>query len=144
VRYFTLAWWLTPDESAAAEYARHLSAIRDRLPPDLLATQESVSLHDSRLRELAVSPVAATARLVLESHRGDERLILSYSGVEAFESAANPDVGLRGPHGYGDFGYDEVDVLPGGSFEHRMLFSSGIELRVVFAGLQLRRESGTP
>lgn len=144
VRYFTLAWWcgteLEDGPDPGAEYARHLETIRDRLPADLLATQESVSLHDSRLRTLVVTPASGTVQLALESHDGAERFILAYRGVELFESTADPAVGLGGPYGYGDFGYDEVDVLPNGAFEHRMLFSSGIELRVVFAGFELRRE----
>jgi hypothetical protein len=142
MRYFTLAWWCGEGERGGPrfEYELHLEFIRDRLPPDLLATQQTVSLHDARLRTLVVAPSVATVRLTLESHDGNEQFTLSYSGVELFESAADPAVGLRGPHGYGDFGYDEVDVLPNGTFEHRMLFSSGIELRVVFVGFELRRE----
>jgi hypothetical protein len=147
VRYFTLAWWCgtQPEDGsdAGAEYARHLAAIRHRLPPDLLATQESVSLHDTRLREWVVLPADGTTRLVLDSHAGDERFTLTYTGVERVESTADPAVGLRGPHGYGDFGYDEVEVLPTGAFEHRMVFSSGVELCVVFGGFGLRRERRT-
>jgi hypothetical protein len=147
VRYFTLAWWCgtQADDGSdpGAEYARHLEAIRHRLPPDLLATQESVSLHDARLREWVVLSAAGTARLVLDSHAGDERFTLTYTGVERVESTADPAVGLQGPHGYGDFGYDEVEVLPAGAFEHRMVFASGVELCVVFGGFSLRREGQT-
>jgi hypothetical protein len=145
VRYFTLAWWCGtgPDDGSdpGAEYARHLAVIRHRLPPDLLASQESVTLHDARLRQWVVLPAAGIARLVLDSHAGDERFTLTYSEVERFESTADPAVGLRGPHGYGDFGYDEVEVLPTGAFEHGMVFSSGVELCVVFGGFKLQRES---
>ena len=77
---------------------------------------------------------------MLDSPVGDERFTLTYTGVERVESTADPAVGLRGPHGYGDFGYDEVEVLPTGAFEHRMVFSSGVELCVVFGGFGLRRE----
>jgi hypothetical protein len=62
-----------------------------------------------------------------------------YSGVEHFESEADPKVGLRGPSGYGDLGYYEIDVLPEGRFEHRLLFSTGIELRVIFRGFGLQQ-----
>ena len=142
-----MAWWCGAGPAdggdPAADYARHLAAVRDRLPPALVATQEAVSLHDARLREWVVRPADATARLVLDGRAGDERFTLTYTGVEQVESAADPAVGLRGPHGYGEFGYDEVAVLPTGVFEHRMLFSSGIELCVVFGGFDLRRESRT-
>ena len=99
------------------------------------------SLHDARLRQLVVLPTGADTRLVLDSYAGDERFTLTYSGVERVESTADPGAGLGGPHGYGDLGYDEVDVLPSGAFEHRLLFSSGIELAVVFRRFALRRES---
>ena len=55
MRFFTMAWWCgvqTGDGGdPSAAYAAHMAAIRDQLPPDLLATEESVSLHDTRLRE---------------------------------------------------------------------------------------------
>lgn len=141
MRFFTMAWWFggqTGDAGdAAADYAAHLAAIRNRLPPDLLATQESVSLHDARLRELRL--VDGTLTLGLDSHAGDERLTLTYTGVERFESTSDPEVGLGGPAGYGDLGYHEVSVLPDGAFEHRLLFSTGIELVVVFRGFRLQR-----
>jgi hypothetical protein len=57
---------------------------------------------------------------------------IEYGGVTALESSADPAVGLAGPHGYGDLGYDEFDVVSEGHFEHRMLFSTGIELIVRF------------
>ena len=143
MRYFTLSWWRGMQsgegDDPVAGYAAHLAPIRDLLPPDLLATEESVSLHDARLRELCFLTAESSLLLVLSSYAGDETLKLSYSGVERFESRADPDVGLRGPFGYGDLGYCEVNVMTGGAFEHRLLFSSGIELVVVFGGFRLHR-----
>jgi hypothetical protein len=138
-----MAWWCgvqTGDGGdPAVEYARHLAAIRDRLPPDLLATEESVSLHDTRLRELQLLVSEQSLSMGLDSYAGDERLTLVYSGVERFESSADPKVGLGGPAGYGDLGYCEVDVLRGAAFEHRLLFSTGVELVVMFRGFRLHR-----
>ncbi len=143
MRYFTMAWWGgvegVGNVDPTTAYAAHLAAIRNRLPADLLATEEGASLHDTRLRELRLLAAKGTLLLGLDSYAGDERLNLLYQGVETFESVADPDFGLRGPSGYGDLGYCEVDVLPGGLFEHRLLFSSGIELAVVFCGFQLQR-----
>lgn len=136
-----MAWWCgTQTDDAGdplAAYAAHLAAVRDHLPPDLLATEESVSLHDTRLRELRLADGSLLLRL--DSYAGDERLTLTYTGVERFESAADPKVCLGGPAGYGDLGYCEVDALPGGTFEHRLLFSTGIELAVVFRGFRLQQ-----
>jgi len=138
-----MEWWrgtqIADAGDPSAEYARHLSTIRDLLPSDLLVLQESISLHDSRLRGLMMRPALARLRLRLESYAADERFDLEYSGVESLESTADPRVGLNGPHGYGDLGYDEVGVLSNGAFEHRILFSSGIELAIAFRGFEFRR-----
>ena len=98
MRFFTMAWWCGCQTGEAGEpsaaYAGHLATLRHRLPPDQLATEESVSLHDSRLRELRLLPTEATLSLELDSYAGDERFTLTYTGVERFESAADPEVGL--------------------------------------------------
>jgi hypothetical protein len=142
VRFFTASWWCGAQNDKngdpTAGYATHLETIRDRLSPDLLATEESISLHDTRLRDLRLRIPESTLSLILDSYAGDEQFYLLYSGVERFESVADPEIGLGGPFGYGDLGYCEVDILPCGAFEHRLLFSSGIELVVVFRGFRLQ------
>jgi hypothetical protein len=147
VQFFTLDWWrglqIAIDGDPATEYAAHLATIRDRLPPDLLAIEESFSLHDARLRSLRLFTAERSLSLALSNYAGDERITLHYSGVERFESNADPEFGLGGPFGYGDLGYCEVDVLPSGAFEHRILFSSGIELAVAFRGFRLERAANT-
>ena len=55
-------------------------------------------------------------------------------------TGSDPEKGLPGPHGYGDLGYDEVDVLEPGLFEHRMLFSTGITLSIHHREFHLRFE----
>ncbi len=141
MKFFTMDWWCDVQRGDVSDpsvpYGAHLAAIRDRLPPDLLATEESVSLHDARLRDLRF----AERSLVLgfDDHDADERLTLTYLDVERFGSTSDPEVGLGGPGGYGDLGYCEMDVLPTGAFEHRLLFSTGIEFSVVFRGFRLHR-----
>jgi hypothetical protein len=141
MRFFTMSWWCATQTGDAggpsAAYAAHFATIRDRLPPQLLATAESVPLHDARLRGLRLAN--DTLVLELDTFVGDERLTLTYTDVTRFESSADPEVGLGGPAGYGDLGYCEVDALPDGAFEHRLLFSTGIELAVVFRGFRLHR-----
>src|SRR5262245_37522695 len=98
-----MAWWSACQTGHAsdppAEYVAHLASVRDRLPPDLLATAESVSLADARRRELHLLSAEATLTLCLESYSGDERFRLTYSGVPRFQSTAVPEVGLGGPAG---------------------------------------------
>ncbi len=143
MRFFTMSWWCGNQHlertDPVAAYMVHLAAIKHRLPPDLLATQEEVSLHDTRLRHLRFDSSSGLLIIELESYSGDERLGLIYEDVESFESLADPAVGLLGPAGYGDLGYCEVDVQTDGVYEHRMLFSTGIELMVVFRRFRLKR-----
>lgn len=144
MRFFTMAWWCGCQTGYAgdafADYAAHLAAIRNRLPADLLALQESVSLHDGRLRELDYSPATGAIRMLIDGDDGAgglRRLNLSYRDVTFFRSFADPDEGLPGPQGFGDLGYDEVDVAENGEIVHRILFSSGIEFVVQFTGFEL-------
>jgi hypothetical protein len=144
MRFFTMAWWCGVQEGLAenpsADYFAHLAALRDRTPPERLPTLNALlalALHDTNLRQLRLDSAAGTLHIELESYGGEDRFTLAYSGVERLVSEADPSVGLGGPHGYGDLGYDEVDLEPGGAFVHRMLFSSGIELAVAFRGFEL-------
>jgi hypothetical protein len=72
---------------------------------------------------------------------GFRRFTLRYSDVSLFRSTADPKTGLGGPHGYGDWGYDEAAVIGPGRFQHSILFSSGIEFIIEFADLNLRTEA---
>ncbi len=145
MRFFTLEWWRGIQSGDFAkdpfeEYHAYLAIIRDRLPPGLVALQETVSLHDGRLRVLDLSPSNATLVLEVDGDDGSgglRRFTLRYRGVSSFRSIADPAIGLRGPHGYGDWGYDEADVTEAGQLEHRILFSSGIEFVVQFQDFEL-------
>ena len=122
------------------DFRAHLATIRDRLPVDLLALQESVSLHDANVREINFNTDSKQLEFRLDGDDGKGGLrhfSLRYEGVVSFQSTADPDIGLPGPHGYGDLGYDEADVTDEGYFEHRLLFSTGIEFRVVFRGFTM-------
>jgi hypothetical protein len=139
-----MAWWRGESDENAVDpiesFRAHLASIRDRLPSGLLALQESVSLHDGRLRQLDLSIPTATLTLRVDgydSQGGHRRFVLNYTGVTDFRSTADPMIGLRGPHGYGHLGYDEADVTESGEFEHRILFSTGIEFRVRFTGFEV-------
>jgi hypothetical protein len=146
MRFFTMAWWRGVqeglDENPSADYWAHLDALRGRVPPERLPALDALlalALHDSELRHLRLEPAAATLHILLENrYRGGERFTLAYSGVEQFSSEPDPQDGFS-EHGYGDLGYDEVDLSPTGAFVHRMLFSSGIELAVVFRAIELLR-----
>jgi hypothetical protein len=123
---------------ALKEYQRYLDSVFATLPLELQRFTSKVSLHDARMRHLRLA--AGLLKLKLdgsgyqEETRSyfDRRFDLTYGGVDSLTSTADPDTGLPGPHGYGDLGYDEIEVLANGRYEHRMLFSTGIELHVQF------------
>lgn len=144
MKFFTMDWWRgvsqLSDDGPSADFRAHLAAIRDKLPAGLLALQESVSLHDSHVRRMQYDHKASTLDIMLDGEAdkgGLRRFHLHYKDVVLIETTSDPEVGLPGPHGYGDLGYDEADITADGQLEHRMLFSSGIEMRVVFAEFEL-------
>jgi len=144
MRFFTMDWWRgvsqLSDDAPSADSRAHLATIRDKLPAGLLALQESVSLHDSHIRRMRYDHNASTLDVMLDGEDdkcGARRFNLRYKDIVSIETTSDPEVGLPGPHGYGNLGYDEADITPDGQLEHRMLFSSGIEMRIVFADFEL-------
>ena len=142
MKFFTLDWWIANDGDPFPAYAAHVASIARLLPADLLrlAQDQTCWLHDSRLRELTFD--AGTGDLTLRFDTPDgqggftRRLDLQYRRVEGFKSVADPKKGLLGPHGYGDLGYDEIDVA-GSALVHRLLFSTGIEFEIQFRDFSL-------
>ena len=141
MKYYTIDWWSgeTADgQNHFDEYRKYLDRILDELPPDHQRLASELSLHDSRLLKLSADVAARTLILELDGYGFDpsskayfgRRFLLKYSHVEAIETTANPEKGLPGPHGYGDLGYNEIEVVTPGLYEHRMLFSLGIEMKV--------------
>jgi len=150
MRYFTLDGWIKDQDldadspansGAVGEYQSYLVSVMDRLPEDFVRMLQTVCIHDARLRELDVD--ASAGRVTLRLDAGDitmregRNVKLHYLAVRRVLSTSDPEKGLPGPHGYGDLGNDEVEVLGGGEYEHRILFSSGIELAIRFRDFRL-------
>ena len=151
MKYFTIQWWSGDVEdqmSAFRAYDAYLADAKRELLPELSRLLEEICLHDSQLRRLHIVPEKKELFIDLDGCVRDEgrqsyhalKIGLTYLGVESFESLADPGLGLAGPHGYGDLGYDEIEVLRPGLFQHRMLFSTGIEFSVTFTGFRLNHE----
>lgn len=146
MKFFTFHGWSglqTPEATACADpgraYREHLSRIRERLPADLLRLEEDVSIHDARVDRLTLDPADALLTLELrgdDGKGGPRRFSLEYSGVRRFDSLTHKNRSLPGPGGYGDLGCWEIDLVRDG-FEHRLLFSSGIEIHIEFKGFRL-------
>jgi hypothetical protein len=143
VRYFTMDWWNGDDHTdPVPAYRLHFEAIRKSLPEGLIQLHETVSLHDGRLRRLYVDLTAGIIHIDLDTDdgRGGLRKVqLHYVGVTEFSSTAEHEKGLSGPRGYGDLGYEEVDIVDG-SLVHRMLFSGNIEMEIRFHSFVLTYE----
>ena len=139
MKYMTLKWWQGHCEGdAVTEYREYYEDVKDLLPAGARQLEETVSIHDGKLLRLDADVAAGTLVIVLDGfdwrHRSsplpDRTITLKYSGVTWLRSVADPKSGLQGPHGYGDLGYWEFEAHGDGLFEHRMLFSTGIELHV--------------
>jgi hypothetical protein len=130
MKYMTIAWWNSlqkrdrqPD-TALADYRAYFEKIAAQLPPEFPKFFKSRQLHDAKFRGLAIDVAKKTAQLTLLA---DQSLVLIYEGLSDFKINYPPGQGLRAEEEFGDLGYDEVEVK-GTAFEHRLLFSTGIEL----------------
>lgn len=144
MKFYTMAWWHGVQQfdlsDPTADYKAHLALIRDKLPSDLLRLQDSFSLHDARIQHIEFEHATKTLAILLngDDGRGNAlKIKLQYEGVVSFRSIVDPIGGLPGPYGYGDVGYDEVDLVAENQFKHCMLCSTGIELQVVFQDFHL-------
>jgi len=152
VKYFSIAYWSTydPADDTERRYKSYVQSIRPQLPGPLQVFTGAggpVSLNDTRLHRVSVNLEKRRAEIELRGEIKDGSkpqpntsewsivacgIILRYEGVVAFSSRSDPEIGLAGPHGYGDHGFDEVELLAENLYEHRMLFSSGIEIAMRF------------
>lgn len=146
MRFFTIERWMGQDDTdwPLDAYQAHLDRIRSQIPGWF--AEPTFSLHHSRLRRLQIDPhrrillleVDDASRLTAhnpgpQSGRSwyeSGRARLRFLDLEMFESTADPESGLPGPHGYGDWAYEEIDVVHGGLLKLSVLFSSGIEIRM--------------
>jgi hypothetical protein len=150
MKFFTIDWWIGLQDFANDDplprFRKHLETIRERLPSGLLALQETVSLHDANLRLIDYSAQENSLILILDGVDGTgglRQFTLRYYEVASFRTSADSERGLPGPYGYGDLGYDEPDITPDGKIEHRLLFSSGIELQMIFRNFELEWKDAT-
>lgn len=123
------------------QYIEHYKNIKEQLPESLTFLAEKISLHDATLWNIYHEVKANILTIELDCYdkqkRTDHHVRLIYKDVQSFHSVSDPNKGLTGPGGYGDLGYDEIDMTADGTFEHRILFSTGIELQIRFLGFEL-------
>jgi len=147
MKYFTIEDWMgdqdldaarSPSWDASEEYSKYLDSVDHLIPAEFRSLQDSVYLHDSNLHELRIDLPSGTLEMLFHACDRQQHACavrIQYAGVTLFESTSDPEKSLPGPGGYGDFGYEEIEVIGAARFEHRILFSSGIELLIRFAQL---------
>ena len=158
MKYFTIANWQDYDREnrVEKEYRSYIDAIRPNLPADLRLlcdfspgwSVSRISLNDGGIVEISVSFDDRSVDIIIDGdahddeahYTGPRRHFLRYRDVVSFRSTTDPSGSLAGPGGYGDHGYNEIELHAEGMFEHRMLFSSGIEIAVVFRQFSLTFE----
>lgn len=127
MKYFTMERWIANQDLDSAHdpreplraYRAYLDSVYEQLPKDFRRMLAEICIHDAALVDLAVD--LSEHRVILRLDAGDvtmrerRQVRLTYEGALTFTSTADPTSGLPGPHGYGDLGNDEIEVLPDGS-----------------------------
>ena len=144
MKYLTREWWHRDgpaDPDPVPLYRGYYESVRHTLPPDLVAAHDVEPLHDATLHVVELD--GSTLRIGLTVHTEFESrpLTLVYSGVTTFRTFVAGSGSCGSPNAFGDLGYQEVEVVGSGQFEHRLLFASGIELHVRFKAFHLQRQT---
>ncbi len=147
MKYFSVNDWTEWSETAenVVAYRTYIDSIRSFLPIDLqllTGAGGKLSLNDGEIETIQVSLEAASVNISIRGKWikntvvGERIFFLNYKRVVSLISIIDPNAsGLHGS-GYGDHGFDEIEII-GDIYEHRMLFSSGIELHIRFQDFSL-------
>lgn len=143
MKYYTLEWWNghCEDASVIKNYWDYFDSIKMKLPNELIVFSKTIRLHDSNLLEINSNNILKELNLKFNIYKyntkgnsiGKQHLIMKYSGVQSLNVSSTPELGLGGPKGFGDLGYDEIDIETSNIFIHRILFSSSIEFEIKFS-----------
>jgi len=143
MKYFSTNCWndYAQTKEIRKSYLSYVDSISPYIPTSfksLTGGGGDITLNDASVEHLVVSLGDSTVSMVMNGKwiqgtvTGLRIFSLSYTGVTEVVSIVDPDAdGLSGS-GYGDHGFDEIEVIENNLYEHRMLFSSGIELRIRF------------
>ena len=143
MKYFTSEWWggsEPVDPDPVPLYRAYYESVRGRLPPDLVAAHDVEPLHDAKLHFVELDGGVLRIQLTVYTEHESRPLGLAYSGVTSFRTLVEGSDSAGPPNVFGSLGYQEVDVVEGGQFEHRLLFASGIELHVRFSAFRLHHQ----
>lgn len=151
MKYFTPQWWameVENPESIVSEYHHYIDSIRSRMSPALLSLHDEVSLHDANIQRFTVDRPSQSVSITLHGYtnpwsqddQSRRRFDLTYEGVASVETTGG-EGSLSAVFDDSDVGYCEIELLPEGLWEHRLLFASDRELTIRFRELRLHCES---
>jgi len=143
MKYFTQQWVrgdMTDDESDAVvpAYWDYLTTLLPKMPPVVQELATTVNVHDALIEMVVFHRAAQHLRLELlvgDLQEGYTGIHLSYSNA-VFDPAM---LKVIASDLESEVLYDELDVLPNGHFEHRILFWPYRELVISFDSLAFTR-----
>lgn len=147
MQFFTKEWatgLLSDDawQTVRVQYTTHIEKLLPQFPVSLVELATQVSLHDGLIQQITIDTKHRYLDMLFRC--GDQQvgyfdLKLLYTGVltdsldlDALSSvASNQSVECL---------FDEIDLESKQIYVHRLLFSSGSEIAIRFAQLELRRK----
>lgn len=149
MKYFSIKYWSDWDEAdpIGIAYKAYIQSIRSKLPHDLQLLSGAggnIALNDGGIEKYFVSVPDAYATIEmncqyddLNGALGQRKVSLHYKFMEVFSSTIDPNGGASHYGGYGDHGFDEIELIGDNLYEHRMLFDGGIEIAIRFRDFSL-------
>jgi hypothetical protein len=127
-----------------AKYVEHLEAIEPELPRSFRRLLRNVCLHDARVLTITVDekPYLSILLRPLKPRKPEDRFLeIRYHLLGKPQFARHAALAEEGSP-YQRWLYDEVDVLkedPFAVFTHSILLTGGVELRIRFSDVSVRR-----
>ena len=141
-------WWANRCEpgSVCDQYWDYIGSVRGALADSIIQFLDKHTLHDSTVRKMSVDLHNHALRIAADGFdvRLELRVVyeLEYAGVVAVVLLGEGSDSLPGSAGLGDLGYDEFEPLGSDVFEHRLLFSSGVEISIRFRDFRFTARRG--
>jgi hypothetical protein len=128
-----------------ADYATHLDTIRADLADGAEELIASVNLHDAQVQEWACAERVFTLRVLAgDRQSGYEVVTLRYDDAELHGASADDLARWRLTERGVELIEDEVDLSPGGRYEHRLLVWPDGEFAIRFGAVRVTSEPAEP
>lgn len=146
IKYFTMKWWLAfqgdmpkkEQRRPQKEYDLCYASVKKQLPKQFVDFDKSYSLHDATLLKLRFNAekqqlkIKVILAIVHEKFIEGRNGTLTYSGVTNFSISKPAEHSPASSDNYAFLLADEIEVISPDVFEHKILFSSGVEFDITF------------